>query len=347
MAFIDQILEPPSYGWQDDNNELIKPSARQIIKEFFSRLNIFSSKKNWLPFTSWTWVLLLLVFLVVFFVYFFSWWLLPVGFLYSMVGMGSYGTIWFHRYATHRAYKFSNAFWRFVTQNLAIKVLPEEVYVLSHHVHHALSNKPGDPYNAQGGWLYCFLADVNHQMIARNLDEKNYSKVAALMIKTGTKINSYAQYQKWGSVSHPFWTWLNMGLNWTFWYTVFFMIGGHALACCLFGWAHVWAIGVRTFNYEGHGKGIDKRQEGVDFGKNDLSINQFWPGYVSGEWHSNHHLYPNSARNGFTFFQLDLPWYYIRFLHFIGGIKSYNNAHKEFHEKYYQPYLKAKKHKAA
>ncbi|WP_439582777.1 hypothetical protein [Dyadobacter bucti] len=33
--------------------------------------------------------------------------------------------------------------------------------------------------------------------------------------------------------------------------------------------------------------------EGVDFHSSDNSINQICPGIVAGEWHNNHHLYPN------------------------------------------------------
>jgi len=51
--------------------------------------------------------------------------------------MGTHGTIWHHRYCTHGAYKFRNPFWRFFTQNLTLNVIPEEIYVISHHVHHA------------------------------------------------------------------------------------------------------------------------------------------------------------------------------------------------------------------
>ena len=83
--------------------------------------------------------------------------------------MGTHGTLWHHRYCTHGAYTFRNAFWRVFTQNLTINVIPEEIYVISHHVHHAKSDQPGDPYNAQAGFLYCFLADVNHQPIAKDL----------------------------------------------------------------------------------------------------------------------------------------------------------------------------------
>src|ERR1044071_9147758 len=87
--FIDIALNPPSYGWQDTDGTLIKPSPRQLLSEFFSRINIFKSRKNWLPFTTWMWVILLLPFLYLFIFEYFSWWLLLAGFLYSMVGMGT------------------------------------------------------------------------------------------------------------------------------------------------------------------------------------------------------------------------------------------------------------------
>ena len=101
------------------------------------------------------------------------------------------------------------------------------------------------------------------------------------------------------------------------------------------------------FNYDGHGQGEDKRKEGVDFYSGDYSINHFWPGYVAGEWHNNHHLYPNSARNGFTPYQLDLPWLYIKGLYLIGGIKAYRNHKELFYEEHYLPYLESRKERVA
>ena len=130
-----------------------------------------------------------------------------------MIIMGSHGTIWHHRYCTHGAYKFRNGFWRFFTQNLTLKIIPEEIYAISHHVHHALSDTPGDPYNAQAGFLYCFLADVNHQPIARQMNEKDYSRCAHLMKHTGIITNSYRQYQKWGSMANPYRTIVTIILN--------------------------------------------------------------------------------------------------------------------------------------
>jgi fatty-acid desaturase len=336
MTFLDSVLEAPSYGWKDNTGNLIKPTPKQIVAEFFSRLNIFKNKKNWLSFMSWVMVLLLAPCLFLFIFKFFSYKLLIAAFVYSMVILGTHGTIWHHRYCTHRAYKFKNNFWRFFTQNLTIKIIPEEIYVISHHVHHAKSDQPGDPYNATGGFLYCFLADVNHQPIARNMDEKDYNRCVKLMKHTGVNVNTFAQYQKYGTLANPLRTVLSVMASWGFWYLVFFLIGGHGLACTLFGAAGVWAVGVRTFNYEGHGKGQDKRREGVDHNREDMSVNQVWPGIVAGEWHNNHHLFPKSARSGFKPYQVDLAWYYIRLMNVLGAVSEYTDSKKRFYAEYMQ-----------
>jgi fatty-acid desaturase len=341
MSFLAKVLDEPSYGWTRDG-KLYVPTHREILAEFFGRMNIFRSRKNWLPLTGWTFSLSLAIPLT-YFLFHFNWKLFVLGFIYSMVFMGTYGTVWLHRYSTHRAYKFSNPFARFICRNLVIKILPEEIYVLSHHVHHGFSEQPGDPYNVHGGWLYCFLGDAIHQMIRPDMSEEDYLRTCKMMEHTGVKMNTYAQYLKWGSVCHPLRTLTHYVLNWGFWYGVLFLIGGNALAIAIFGMAGVWAIGVRTYNYDGHGGGVDKRVEGIDFNRKDLSINQVWPGFVAGEWHNNHHLFPNSARCGFLPYQIDGAWAFIRFYHFIGGVSSFRDAKQEFMDVHYLPYLEAKR----
>ncbi|WP_462264599.1 fatty acid desaturase [Mucilaginibacter sp.] len=343
MPFLDYVLQTPAYGWKDESGNLNRPTPKQIFKEFFSRLNIFKSRKNWLPFMSWFKVLCLIPFLMLFIFKFFSIPLLIAAFFYSMIVMGTHGTIWHHRYCTHGAYTFKNKFWRFFTQNLTLRIIPEEIYVVSHHVHHSKSDQPGDPYNAQAGFLYCFLADVNHQPIAKNLSEGDFSRVTKLMKHTGVPGNTYQQYKKWGSFVNPAKEVLAWVLNWGFWYLAFYLIGGHALACTLFGAAGFWAVGVRTFNYEGHAKGEDKQRQGIDYSQNDKSINQLWPGIVAGEWHNNHHLYPKSARSGFKAHQVDGAWYYIKLMSILGAISSYRDDKKRFYEQYHKPYLSSKK----
>jgi stearoyl-CoA desaturase (delta-9 desaturase) len=157
------------------------------------------------------------------------------------------------------------------------------------------------------------------------------------MNHTGVKLNTYNQYLRWGSLCHPAFTIGHYALNWGFWYATLYWLGGHALATALFGWAGVWAMGVRTFNYDGHGRGKDRRRAGIDFNRADLSVNQIWPGYVAGEWHNNHHLYPNGARSGFLPYQLDLPWIAIRSLRWMGAISSYRDYKREFFANYYRP----------
>jgi stearoyl-CoA desaturase (delta-9 desaturase) len=341
MTFLNRVLDRPSYGFVRDG-KLYVPTHREILGEFFSRLNVFRSKKNWLPAFNWLTSLSFAIPLVIFLTHHFSWPLFILGFFYSMVALGSHGTFWLHRYSTHRAFQFRNPLVRTICRNLVIKIIPEETYVVSHYVHHQFPEEPGDPYNPHAGWLYCFLADVNHQAIAKDLSEKDYSQLQKLLSHTGVRMNNFAQYQKWGSICHPFFTALHFALNWAFWYAVFYWLGGHALATALFGSAGVWAIGVRTYNYDGHGGGKDRRRDGVDFNRRDFSVNQFWPGFVAGEWHNNHHLYPNGARSGFLLHQVDLPWLFIRSLKRLGLIASYRDYKEDFIKNHLRPFQRQK-----
>lgn len=334
MAFIDYVLQTPSYGWKNEKEELIIPTSKQLFSEFFSRINIFKNKKNWISFISWFMILCMMPFFVLFITKYFSFKLLGAFLLYSLIIMSTHGTIWFHRYCTHKSYKFKNRFWRFITQNLVVRSFPEEVYVVSHHVHHTKSDLPGDPYNAKAGLLYCLLADVNHQSINKELSENDYNKAAHFVKHTGIHINSYEAYRKWGSIVNPFYTMALWLLNWSFWYTTFYFIGGHGLACTLFSAAMFWMLLVRAFNYTGHGGGETKHIEGIDFDRSNLSINQTRPGLFSGEWHNNHHLYPASARAGFLPYQIDLAWVYIWCMHRLGAVASYHDSKKDFLKKY-------------
>ena len=334
ITFIDKVLQTPSYGWTDAEGNLSVPTTKMLWKEALGRINIFKSKKNWISFISVAMLTCFLCFFFVFLFKYFSWYLVPAIIVYSMVIMGTHGTIWYHRYGTHKSYVFSHPVWRFMTQNLVIKTLPEEMYIISHHVHHSKSDEPGDPYNAQAGFLYCMLAELNHQRIAPDLNPTDYNKAVHFMKHTGVRINSYAQYRKWGSVASPAYTIGITILNWSFWYGAFYLIGGHALACALFSAAMLWFVLVRAFNYTGHGKGEVKHKDGIDFDRSNLSINQSRPGLLAGEWHNNHHLYPGSARAGFLPHQIDLAWIYIWILYKLKMVSSYKDSRQEFLRKY-------------
>jgi fatty-acid desaturase len=333
-TFIDTLLYEPSYGWKDKNDELVVPTKKQLFAEAFSRINIFKTKKNWISFVSFLMLVGMLPFFYLFLVKYFSWYLMIAVVVYAMVIMGTHGTIWLHRYCTHKSYGFSNPIWRIITQNLVIKTVPEEIYVVSHHVHHCKSDEPGDPYNPQAGLWYCMLAEYNHQRVSPDLSEEAYQKAARFMKHTGVKINSYKQYQKWGSIASPAYTVATWVLNWSIWYLILFLIGGPALACAIFSAAMLWFALIRAFNYTGHGGGKEKHRDGLDFDRSNLSINQSRPGLLAGEWHNNHHLFPGSARAGFLPGQLDLAWVYIYTLRKLRLVAWYKDSKPEFLKKY-------------
>ncbi|MFI5155515.1 MAG: fatty acid desaturase [Chitinophagales bacterium] len=340
MAFIDDVLQTPSYGWKNSKGELIIPTLKQLFKEALHRINIFRDRRNWTSFFSPFIIICLSPFLYMFIVHYFSWPLLIVFILYTMIVMGTHGTVWFHRYCTHKAYKFSHPIWRIITQNMVIRTISEEMYVISHHVHHAKADKPGDPYNSRGGLMYCMLAEMNHQSISKDMSELDYNKTSRFLSNSGNVINSYRQYRYWGSVSSPYYTVAIWLLNWSCWFTILYFIGGFALACTIFSSAMLWFIFIRAFNFTGHGKGKVKHVDGLDYDRTNLAVNQSRPGMLTGEWHNNHHLYPTSARAGFLPYQLDLAWIAIFCMYKLKLVSSYHDSKKEFLSKYRQTKVK-------
>ncbi len=337
-TFLGRALWEPVYGWSR-NGELSRPSNSELLRAFASRMNVFASRKAWLGVMVWGFTLAFLPFAIVFLTRFSSWPLMLAGFLYSMVWLGMSGTVYLHRFGTHHAFTFKNRFVRLLCANMAIKIVPEEVYIVSHHVHHAYSDEPGDPYNARAGWLYCFLAAELHQQIAPDLSERDYERVAHLLRHTGLRPNSYEGYRKWGTVTNPLRLFAHYVANWAFWYAAFYLVGGHALATALFGWSLVWAVGIRAHNYDLHAGGKDRRREGRDFDTGSLAVNAVWPGLVAGEWHNNHHLFPTSVRAGFLPSQPDVAFGFIWLLRKLGGVQSWRDGRAKFFERYYEPYL--------
>src|SRR4051794_16546536 len=116
MSFLNRVLEPPSYGLLRDG-KFYRPTAFEMFREFFSRLNPLATRKAWLPLMGWTASTALAIPFVIFLTRYFSWSLLLLGMTYSMVWLGTHGTIYLHRYSTHRAYQFSGPLWRFIVRN--------------------------------------------------------------------------------------------------------------------------------------------------------------------------------------------------------------------------------------
>lgn len=326
------LLEAPSYGF-GSTDHLHIPAVRTVLAEVSKRID-FKDRTKWLTTLIFISLLFFLSNLVVFLLFFFSWPRLIFLVIYGLVATSCYSNLWTHRYCVHRAYRFKHHLARFIVNNLVVKAVSEEIHVISHHVHHAAPDVPGDPYNPQGGFWYCFFADFNHQNVRRDLTPRQYATVRGMLEHTGVSLNSYQQYLHWGTVSSPLAVVRHYLLNWLFWFMVFTLIGGVGLATAAFGALALWSFSYRTLNYRIHGGGEARHSPGRDFHRDDLSINKMLPGFLAGEWHNNHHLYPSSARSGFLWYQLDLPWFLIRCLHGVGAIDSCQNFYEQFYARF-------------
>jgi stearoyl-CoA desaturase (delta-9 desaturase) len=59
---------------------------------------------------------------------------------------------------------------------------------------------------------------------------------------------------------------------------------------------------------------------------NNHAVNVWWVALLAaGEgWHNNHHAHPSSAKSGERWFEFDLSWNIIQFMHALGLVSRYN-----------------------
>ena len=333
--FLARLLREPSYGWVGANP---RPSDAEVRREWLRNV-LPGDRRRWLNTYGWGLHLALAASLPVYLVGFATPLGIAAGLLYAFLILPCWGTFYLHRYGTHRAWMPRNRFWRLVAKHMVIQLVPEEVYVLSHHVHHRYADRDGDPYDPRGGWWYCFLADANHQGIAPDLDAVDYARARRLLVHLPVAQNDHAGYRRWGSVSRPGATIAAFAANHVGWYAALWALGGHGLALGVFSFTTFWLLVIRQFNYRAHGRGVDLRIDGEDFHRGDLSVNRTLSAWLAGEWHNHHHLYPRSARAGFLPGQLDLPWLWIRLWRAAGAARRVRDDTARFLAEHHRPWV--------
>jgi len=329
--FILRVLEPPTF---ETPGGIESPGAAVLLRETLRNSNIFASRKNWMTLTNLVTLALTAVPAWFMFTQYFSWSNLLMAALYSAIGLNVFSTVYFHRFCAHKAFRVENRFTSFIVRHLALRLFVEETFVVAHAVHHKYSDTENDPHNAKAGFVYTFLNDFTRMRTNRSLSERDYKKAHKLMNHMKIRLNTYEEYQRWGTITHPLSTLGDYVFNWSFWFGLFYLLGGWELVCVFGTSGFFWGIFVRNFNYKSHGSGIDKRKAGRDFEERSLSLNLFLPGILAGEWHNNHHLYPMSSRNGFLPYQLDMAFGVIRVLNAVGVVSSYIDKKNDFHRKY-------------
>lgn len=224
--------------------------------------------------------------------------------LYFISGCFGIG-LGYHRLLTHRGFTVPKPVEYFlaICGTLALQGGPI-FWVGLHRIHHAKSDREGDPHSPRDGFFWSHMGWVLYGDTWNDFRERK---------------NRF--YHAPDLAKQPFYVWL----------TQFHYIPQVIVALVLLaygGWPMVlWGVFMRTtltwhttwfVNSATHVWGYQR------FKSNDGSRNNWWVALLAfGEgWHNNHHAHASSARHGLTWYEFDLNWIVIRFLEFIGIAKD-------------------------
>src|SRR5829696_1928913 len=209
------------------------------------------------------------------------------------IGMG------YHRLLTHRGYKVPKPVEYFlaICATLALEGGPVQ-WVTTHRIHHAHTDRQGDPHTPRDGGWWAHVGWILRGT-AQHHDEATLKRYAADLTKD--------RYYRW--------------LDRRYWVPLIF-VGVMLWAFGGFGMM-LWGVFLRVtlglhstwlVNSDTHLWGRRR------FDTVEDSRNSWWVAMLTfGEgWHNNHHAHPTSARHGLKWYEIDLNWYGIRVLQFLG-----------------------------
>ena len=235
--------------------------------------------------------------------FFFSWKLVALLIFLNWVS-GSLGIgMGYHRLLTHRSYRVPKLIEYFLTTCATLALEGGPIFWVGvHRIHHARSDKEGDPHTPHdGGWwshMGWILGGVS--------SHRDTNRLARF-----TPDLAADAYHRWISRWH-FLPMIALG-------AVLYALGG--LPFVLWGVFLRVVVGLHStwlVNSATHMWG--KRR----FVTTDDSRNNWWVALLAfGEgWHNNHHAHPTSARHGLAWYEVDMNWYGIRTLQFLGLAKN-------------------------
>lgn len=234
--------------------------------------------------------------------------MLGVMYACTVIGIG----VGYHRLLTHRAFT-THKIVRMILATLGSMAGqgPVLFWVALHRQHHKFSDRPGDPHSPHisgeepSGWLSgLWHAHVGWML---NPQQRNLRFVIDLMKEPEMVLVNKCYFHFLligiaipavihGVVSHS-WGGVLSGLLWGGLVRIFLV-------------HHVtWSINSICHLYGSR-----------PFANRDHSTNNLWLSLLSfGEaWHNNHHAFPQSARHGLQWWQVDINSYFIRCLETVG-----------------------------
>jgi stearoyl-CoA desaturase (delta-9 desaturase) len=200
-----------------------------------------------------------------------------------------------HRYFAHRSFQTSRAFQFLMGLTAAAAFGDPMAFAARHRLHHALSDTDRDVHSPNQGFLYCWFGTLLDYGVSENELRRLVPDIAV----------------------YPEMVWLHR---------LFFVPGVLAgLAIWVLGGFGAFAIGYcgacllivnigSAVNYFGH-KRWTRRYDTSDNSANNplVAILSLGEG-----WHNNHHHYPAACHAGFFWWEIDILYYEIRLLAWLG-----------------------------
>lgn len=247
--------------------------------------------------------------ILAFFPTFFSWSGLIMAAVLSWLTACIGITLCFHRLLTHHSFKTPKWFEYVLTLCgcLAWQGSPAS-WVGTHRLHHKHSDHDHDPHSPQHGFTWAHILWTLHTELE---GIRPHDAAKDLLRDRG-----HALIHRFHWAPQILLAALLFGAGW--------LIGGLTLAI---SWV-VWAIAVRTIfvyhvtwfvNSAAHTWGYQNYKK-----TGEHSTNNWWVALLSfGEgWHNNHHAHPRSAAHGLRWFEVDMTWWMIKLLSWVGLAKN-------------------------
>ncbi len=226
--------------------------------------------------------------------------------MYAVTLMGV--TAGFHRLFTHRSYQTHKPveYGFAILGSMAVQG-PVMTWVADHRMHHAHTDKEGDPHSPHGhggglkgavaglwyahmGWLFDRAGAAEPSRYARELHEDRGMRLIHALF--------------------PLWVMLGIAVPFGLGFAIDGTLAGALTAALWGGPVRIFALHHVTWSINSVCHFFGTRRFDVD----DESTNVFWLAPLSfGEsWHHNHHAFPRSAVHGLRWWELDITAWLIR-----------------------------------
>ncbi len=219
-------------------------------------------------------------------------------------------SIGFHRYFSHRSFKTSRVF-QFLLGFLTCTTFQRGPiwWAAIHRHHHKYSDQIDDFHSPKVGFWHSHVGWMTNPRVL----DVDYVNVSDL-----TKYPELMWLEKWSSIPRLLMV-LGLGILGFYLQTNYPSLGVSPGEMIIYGFfTRTVLLWHTTFSINSLMHLIGKQRFATgDDSKNSLLLSLLT---VGDGWHNNHHRYPASARNGFYWWEIDVSYYVIRLLGFLGLI---------------------------